>query len=73
MIERNVTLPEMVLWTATRVALGAGIGLLISRGFSKDAMKAAGLALTVVGGFTTIPLAISIGDLHYGEEKFDPA
>jgi hypothetical protein len=60
MIERNITLPEMILWTGTRVALGAGIGMLISRGLSKDAMKAAGLALTVVGGFTTIPLAISI-------------
>jgi len=60
MIERNITLPEMVLWTVTRVALGAGIGMLISRRLSKDAMKAAGLALTVVAGFTTIPLAISI-------------
>jgi len=60
MIERNITLPEMVLWTGTRVALGAGIGMLISRRLSKDAMKAAGLALTVVAGFTTIPLAISI-------------
>ena len=59
MIERNITLPEMILWTGTRVALGVGIGMLISRGLSKDAMKA-GLALTVVGGFTTIPLAISI-------------
>jgi pimeloyl-ACP methyl ester carboxylesterase len=44
----------------TRVALGTGIGMLISRGLSKDAMKAAGLALTVVRGLTTIPLAISI-------------
>jgi hypothetical protein len=60
MIERNITLPEMILWTGTRVALGAGIGMLISRRLSKDAMKAAGLALTVVGGFTTIPLAIAI-------------
>jgi hypothetical protein len=60
MIERNVTLPEMILWTGTRVALGAGIGMLISRRLSKDAMKAAGLALILVGGFTTIPLAISI-------------
>jgi hypothetical protein len=60
MIELNLTLPEMILWTGTRVALGAGIGLLISRGLSKDAMKTAGLALTVVGGLTTIPLAISI-------------
>ena len=60
MVDRNVTLPEMILWTGTRIALGAGIGMLISRGLSKDAMKAAGLALAVVGGFTTIPLAISI-------------
>jgi hypothetical protein len=34
--------------------------MLISRSLSKDAMKAAGLALTIVGGLTTIPLAISI-------------
>jgi hypothetical protein len=60
MMERNVTLPEMILWTGTRIALGAGIGMLVSRGLSKDAMKAAGLALTVLGGFTTIPLAIAI-------------
>ena len=60
MIERNISLPEMILWTGTRVALGVGIGMLISRGLSKDAMKAAGLALTVVGGFTTVPLAISL-------------
>ena len=60
MIERNITLTDLILWTGTRVALGAGIGMLISKGLSKDAMKAAGLALTVVGGFTTIPLAIAI-------------
>jgi hypothetical protein len=60
MIERNISLPELILWTGTRVALGAGIGMLISRRLSKDAVKAAGLALTVVGGFTTVPLAISI-------------
>jgi len=34
MIERNITLPEMILWTGTRIALGTGIGLLISRGLS---------------------------------------
>jgi hypothetical protein len=60
MIARNITLPEMILWTGTRVALGVGVGMLISRRLSKDAMKAAGLALTLVGGLTTIPLAIAI-------------
>ena len=60
MMERNITLPEMILWTGTRVALGAGIGMLISSRLTKDAIKAAGFALTVVGGLTTIPLAILI-------------
>ena len=60
MIERNITLPDFILWTGTRVALGAGIGMLISRRLSKDAMKAAGLALVLVGGLTTIPLGIAI-------------
>jgi ABC-type nitrate/sulfonate/bicarbonate transport system permease component len=60
MIERNITLPDLVLWTGTRVALGVGIGLLISRSLTKDAMKAAGLALTTMGALTTIPLAIAI-------------
>jgi len=59
-IEKQISLPDMILWTGTRVALGVGVGMLISRRLSKDAMKAAGLALTVVGGLTTIPLAISI-------------
>jgi hypothetical protein len=74
MIERNITLPEMILWTGTRVALGAGIGMLISRRLSKVAMKAAGLALTVVGGFTTIPLAISIlGKKNLSRPEIRPA
>ena len=60
MTERNITLPDLILWTGTRIALGTGIGMLISRGLSKDAMKSTGLALIVVGGLTTIPLAISI-------------
>jgi hypothetical protein len=60
MIERNITLPDLILWTGTRVALGVGVGLLVSRGLTKDAMKAAGIALTAVGGLTTIPLAIAI-------------
>jgi len=60
MMERNITFPDLVLWTGTRIVLGAGIGMLISRRLSNDARKAAGLALTVVGAFTTIPLAIAI-------------
>ena len=48
-MERNISLSDLALWTGTRVALGVGIGFLISRGLTKDAMKAAGISLTVVG------------------------
>lgn len=59
-MERSISLSDLALWTGTRVALGVGIGFLISRGLTKDAMKAAGISLTVVGGLTTIPLAMAI-------------
>jgi len=35
-MEKNFTLPELILWTGTRVALGAGIGMLISRRLGRD-------------------------------------
>jgi hypothetical protein len=58
MQERKVTLPELILFASTRIALGCGIGLLVSRALNNDERKAAGVALTVVGAITTIPLAI---------------
>jgi hypothetical protein len=58
MPNREFTTPEIALFAATRVALGMGIGLLISRGLSKDTSKGAGVALTVRGGLTTIPFII---------------
>jgi hypothetical protein len=57
MTGRNLTIAEIMLIAGTRVALGAGIGLLLSRRLNNDQRKAAGLALTLVGGLTTIPLA----------------
>jgi len=60
MTERSVTLSEIMLIAGTRVALGVGIGLLISGRLSKDQRTAAGLALTVFGGVTTIPLALGL-------------
>ena len=59
-MERKVSAAELVLIAGTRVALGAGIGLLFSRRLNNDQRKAAGLALAIVGGLTTIPLAIGI-------------
>jgi len=60
MIERRLTIAEIMLIAGTRVALGAGIGLLLSNRLSKDQRKAAGLALALVGGLSTIPLAVNV-------------
>jgi hypothetical protein len=59
-MERRITVPEMILWTGTRIALGVGIGMLVSRGLSNDARKSTGIALTAVGAFITVPLVLSI-------------
>jgi hypothetical protein len=60
MKERALTLPEIALIAGTRVALGAGIGLLISERLNKDQRKAAGWALFGVGLMTTIPIGAGI-------------
>jgi hypothetical protein len=60
MKERSLTIPEIALIGGTRVALGAGIGLLLSERLGKDARRGAGWALFGVGIVTTIPLALAI-------------
>jgi hypothetical protein len=54
--KRGMTIPELMLIAGTRVALGAGIGLLISERLSKDQRRGAGWALLGVGALTTIPI-----------------
>ncbi|HTZ82946.1 MAG TPA: hypothetical protein VMB66_07145 [Candidatus Acidoferrales bacterium] len=68
MNERRFSIPELVLFGATRVALGMGIGFLVSRAMNNDERKAAGIALTVVGGATTIPLVIGMVRRMKGSE-----
>ena len=60
MTERTLTIAEIILIAGTRVVLGAGIGLLLAGRLNKDQRKAAGLALALVGGLTTIPLALGV-------------
>jgi hypothetical protein len=60
MIERRFSLPEIIGFAGTRVALGTGIGMLIAGGLDRDARKAVGLALTVVGAFTTVPFIFAM-------------
>ena len=50
MMERKLTIAEIILIAGTRVAFGVGIGLLLSSRLSNDQRKAAGLALVLVGG-----------------------
>ena len=60
MIERKFTFAEIMLLAGTRVALGVGLGLLLSTRLDDDQRKAAGWALVFVGAITTIPLAMDV-------------
>ena len=59
---RDLTVPELILIVGTRVALGIGVGLLLSNRLDRSQRTAAGLSLALVGGLTTIPLAIGVMD-----------
>jgi hypothetical protein len=58
----NMPVPEIALIAITRVALGIGIGLLLSNMLRRDARRAAGLALLATGVITTVPLALRMRD-----------
>jgi hypothetical protein len=60
MQERSVTIPQLALIAATRVALGAGIGLLLGERLGRDARKGAGWALLAFGALTTIPIVAGV-------------
>ena len=71
MAERRVSIPDLILIAGTRVALGVGIGLVISERLNKDQRRAAGWALVGMGAATTIPLAIKIIGSKGGVAGFD--
>lgn len=60
MKESKLTIAEIALIAGTRVALGAGVGLLVSNRLNADQRKAAGIALALVGGLSTIPLVLTV-------------
>jgi hypothetical protein len=81
MRERQVTLPTIGLIAGTRVALGAGVGLLLAGRLTPEQRRAAGWALLAVGALTTIPLAAEVlggrrpsgdGDLHVRRDPISP-
>ena len=60
MKERVFTIPEIALIAGTRVALGAGAGLLLAGKMNDNKRQGAGWALFAVGVLTTIPLFIGV-------------
>ena len=60
MRERLLTIPEIVLIAGTRVALGAGLGLLLADKLNGHTRRGAGWALLTVGALTTIPLVAAV-------------
>ena len=60
MQEKTLTIPELILIAGTRVALGAGMGLLIGDRLGRDVRKGAGWALLAVGALTTIPIVVGV-------------
>ena len=69
MSERGFTIPEIMLLVGTRVALGAGLGLLIAGKLSSDTRKGAGWALLAVGALSTIPLVVAVVSKPHLAEK----
>lgn len=59
-MERTVTGKKLALIAGTRVALGIGIGLLLSRRLTFRQARVAGIALASAGALSTIPLAIAL-------------
>ena len=55
-----LTIPEIGLIALTRVALGAGLGLLLSGKLDRNARTAAGVALVAFGALTTFPLIADV-------------
>lgn len=57
---KPLTLSEIALIGGTRVALGVGMGLLVSDKLRSEARRAAGWALLAVGVLSTVPLVIHV-------------
>jgi len=58
--ERSLTIPELMFIAGTRVALGVGVGLLISDRLNDDQRRGAGWGLLAVGALTTIPIVAGL-------------
>jgi hypothetical protein len=74
MRERVLTVPDIMLIAGTRVALGVGIGLLVSRKLGEGARLGAGWALLAMGALTTFPLVMKgLSEPHASPERLSGA
>ena len=52
--------PQLVAIAVTRGLLGLGLGLLLAGRLSRDRRRAVGATLAIIGGLSTIPLALGV-------------
>jgi len=57
MRKHKVTIPQLLFVIGTRVALGAGVAMLISNRLKEKTRKKLGRSLIALGAITTIPAA----------------
>jgi hypothetical protein len=69
MKERVLTIPQIILIAGTRVALGAGIGLLLAGQIDEGERRGAGCALLTFGVLTSIPLFIEVHGKTLSEDR----
>lgn len=72
---KNVDLPMPVFGfiVATRVLLGAGIGLLVAEKLDRKTRRSVGAALVAVGALTTIPAAFTLFGRGPGARVLTPS
>jgi hypothetical protein len=68
MSPKFVTVPELFMIAGTRVALGAGVGLLVADRLGAEQRRAIGWTLLGVGIISTIPLAAEVMFGHETQE-----
>ena len=60
MKETRLTLPTVGLIAGSRVALGIGIGLLLSQKLNESQRRAVGFTLLIIGVLSTLPLMAEV-------------
>ena len=64
-----LTIPEIFLIGATRVALGAGLALLLGEKLDRKERRAVGWTLFLTGVATTVPLVLNVLDKKPTEDS----